>query len=97
METIEYTGITPDRAREISQEALDWDSRVQGAIDERVPDVAKCGRRNCRIVFELPEGMKAFTPATQEIIRNVFIRKGWKIANFGVESGLGAILVDIEW
>jgi len=94
--TNKIKGITPDIAREMTQEALDWDGIVQRAIDDRVPEKAKAGKRECRIVIGLPSGMKTFTATTQEIIRGVFVRKGWKIKDFYVDC-YGAILVDIEW
>jgi len=94
--TNKIKGITPDIAREMTQEALDWDGIVQRAIDDRVPEKAKTGKRECRIVIGLPAGMKTFTYTTQEIIRVVFVRKGWKIKDFYVDC-YGGVLVDIEW
>ena len=98
-ETDEIKDITPDIAREMTQEALDWDGIVQRAIDDRVPEKAKTGKRECRIVIGLPAGMKTFTDTTQDIIRGVFLRKGWKIKDFCADDRYryGAILVDIEW
>lgn len=40
---------------------------------------------------------KQFSATTLDIIRAAFVRKDWIIKNFGVEPGLGAIIVDIEW
>lgn len=94
---IEHSDITPSIAREMTQEAMDWDSIVQKEINERVPENAKCGERECRIVIGLPKGMKQFSATTLDIIRAAFIRKDWSIKNFGIEPGLGAVLVDIEW
>lgn len=96
-ETNESKDITPSIAREITQEAMDWESIVQKEINERVPEEAKGGERECRIVIGLPKGMTQFSATTLDIIRSVFIRKGWSIKNFGVEPGLGAVIADIEW
>jgi hypothetical protein len=96
-ETNEIKDITPSIAREITQEAMDWESIVQKEINERVPEKAKRGERECRIVIGLPKGMKQFSATTLDIIRAAFIRKDWAIKNFGIEPGLGAIIVDIEW
>lgn len=96
-EIIEHIDITPSIAREMTQEAMDWESIVQKEINERVPEKATCGERECRIVIGLPKGMKQFSATTLDIIRAAFVRKGWAIKNFGVEPGLGSIIVDIEW
>lgn len=96
-EANEIKDITPSIAREITQEAMDWESIVQKEINERVPEEAKGGERECRIVIGLPKGMTQFSATTLDIIRSVFIRKGWSINNFGVEPGLGAVIADIEW
>ena len=96
-ETNEIKDITPSIAREITQEAMDWDEIVQRQINGIVPEKAKYGKRECRIVIGLPKGMTQFSATTLDIIRSAFIRKGWAIKNFGVEPGLGAVLVDIEW
>lgn len=93
---IKIKGITPEIARNMTQEAIDWDDIVQRVIDDRVPEKAKAGKRECRIIIRLPSGMKTFTKTTQEIIRGVFVRKGWKIKDFYVDC-YGEILVDIEW
>ena len=89
--------ITPAIARNMTQEAINWDDIVQKKINDRVPERAKAGKRECRIVIELPDGMKTFTPTTQEIIKGVFVRKGWKIKDFSANDCCGAVLVDIEW
>lgn len=96
-ETNEIKDITPSIARKITQEAMDWESIIQKEINERVPEEAKGGERECRIVIGLPKGMTQFSATTLDIIRSVFIRKGWSIKNFGVEPGLGAVIADIEW
>ena len=96
-EITEIQDITPEIAREMTQEAINWDDIVQKAINDRVPEKAKAGKRECRIVIGLPDGMRAFTETTQDIIKGVFARKGWAIRYFGVETRLGAALVDIEW
>ena len=93
----ENTDITPDIARQLTQEALDWDEIVQKEINDRVPGNAKSGKRVCRIVIEPPDGMTVFTRTTQDIIKGVFVRKGWKIQDFAVVNHYGTILVDIEW
>lgn len=95
--TNEIKDITPEIAREMTQEAMDWDGIVQREINGSVPEKAKTGKRECRIVIGLPKGMTQFSATTLDIIKTVFIRKGWAIKNFGVEPGLGALLVDIEW
>ena len=41
--------------------------------------------------------MGTFTDTTQDIIRRVFVMKGWKITEFVVDTRLGAVRVDIEW
>jgi hypothetical protein len=96
-ETNEIKDITPEIARGMTQEATNWDDIIQKRINARVPDKAKSGKRECRIVIELPDGMNTFTETTQDIIKGVFVRKGWKIAYFGVDTRLRAALVDIEW
>ena len=96
-ETNEIKNITPEIAREITQEASNWDDIIQRAINDRVPYKAKEGKRECRIVIELPDGMMTFTDTTKEIIKGVFVRKGWKIQNFGMDTRLRAALVDIGW
>jgi hypothetical protein len=96
MET-ETNDITPEIARQMTQEALDWDAIVQKEINDRVPDTAKAGKRECRIVIEPPNGMTVFTRTTQDIIKRVFLRKGWKIKDFAVVNFYGSFLVDIEW
>lgn len=96
-ETNEINDITPEIAREMTQEATNWDDIIQRVINECVPYKAKEGKRECRIVIGLPLGMKIFTKTSQEIIRGVFVRKGWKIQNFDVDTRIGAALVDIEW
>lgn len=95
--TNEIKYITPEIARAMTQEAIDWDGIVQKEINDRVPEQAKSGKRECRIVIRLPDGMSAFTDTTQDIIRRVFVMKGWKITEFGVDTRLGAVRVDIEW
>lgn len=95
--TNEPRKITPEIARQMTQEAINWDDIVQKEINDRVPEKAKAGKRECRIVIELPDGMRSFTPTTQDIIKRVFVRKGWAIKNFGINPGFGAALVDIEW
>lgn len=96
-ETNEIKGITPEIARKMTQEAINWDAVVQREINGRVPEQAKCGKRECRIVIGLPDGMRTFTATTQDIIKGVFVRKGWKIQKFCLDRYCGAILVDIEW
>lgn len=96
-ETNEIKDITPEIAREMTQEAINWDGIIQRAINDNVPEKAQRGKRECRIVIGLPHGMTTFTETTQNIIKGVFVSKGWKIQNFGVEPRLGAALVDIEW
>lgn len=96
-ETNENKDITPEIARDMTQEAINWDGIVQKAINDLVPDRATRGERECRIAIVLPEGMRTFTDTTQYIIRKVFLRKGWKIKDFSVDTRIGAILVDIEW
>lgn len=96
-EIIEPSDITPSIAREMTQEAMDWDDIIQRAINDRVPEKAKSGKRECRIVIELPDGMTTFTDTTQDIIKGVFVRKGWQIQKFGVDTRLRAAIVDIEW
>ena len=96
-ETNETKDITPEIARDMTQEAINWDGIVQRAINDRVPDRATRGERECRIAIVLPEGMRTFTDTTQCIIRKVFLRKGWKIKDFSVDARIGAALVDIEW
>ena len=96
-ETNEIKDITPEIARNMTQEATNWDGIVQRAINDRVPDSAVRGQRECRIVIGLPDGMTSFTDTTQDIIKVVFVRKGWKIQDFSVDARLGKILVDIEW
>ena len=93
----ENTNITPEIARQLTQEALDWDTIVQKEINDRVPEKAKVGKRECRIVIEPPDGMTVFTRTTQDIIKKVFVMKGWKIQDFAVANHYGAVLVDIEW
>lgn len=93
----EIKDITPEIARDMTQEAINWDGIVQRAINDRVPDKAKCGKRECRIVIRLPDGMRTFTATTQDIIKGVFVRKGWKIQNYCLDRYCDAILVDIEW
>lgn len=66
-ETNEIKDITPSIAREITQEAMDWESIVQKEINERVPEKAKCGKRECRIVIGLPKGMKQLAMSTQSV------------------------------
>ena len=96
-ETNEIKDITPEIAKEMTQEASNWDDIIQMAINDRVPEKAKSGKRECRIVIELPDGMNTFTETTQDIIKGVFVRKGWKIQNFGVDTRLRAAIVDIGW
>jgi hypothetical protein len=93
----EIKDITPEIARDMTQEAINWDGIVQRAINDRVPEKAIRGQRECRIVIGLPDGMTAFTDTTQDIIKVVFVRKGWLIKDFSVDNRLGAILVDIGW
>lgn len=96
-ETNETNDITPEIARKMTQEALDWDVIVQKEINDCVPDKATAGKRECRIVIEPPNGMIVFTRTTQDIIKRVFLRKGWKIKDFAVTNHYGTVLVDIGW
>lgn len=96
-ETNETNDITPEIARKMTQEALNWDYIVQNEINLRVPDMANAGKRKCHIVIELPVSMKRISKTTQEIIKGVFVRKGWKIKDFSANDCCGAVLVDIEW
>lgn len=75
-----YTNITPEQARELSQEHTNWQEVCQRHIDIVVPEACKRGKR--KAVINLTEFIGDSTKDDLEHIRRTLEYIGWEVEGF---------------
>lgn len=78
--TENYTNITPEQARELSQEHTNWKEVCQHHIDIVVPQACKLGKR--KAVIGLTEFINEATEDDLQNIRRELENLGWEVEGF---------------
>lgn len=78
--TENYTNITPEQARKLSQEHTNWQEVCQRHIDIAVPEACKLGKR--KAVINLTEFIDNATEDDLEHIRRTLEYIGWEVEGF---------------
>lgn len=78
--TENYTNITPEQARKLSQEHTNWQEICQKKIDSVVPERCKLGKR--KAVINLTEFLGDATKDDLEHIRRTLENIGWEVDGF---------------
>ena len=75
-----YTNITPEQARKLSQEHTNWQEICQKKIDIVVPERCKLGKR--KAVINLTEFLSDVNKDDLEHIRRTLEYIGWEVDGF---------------
>lgn len=78
--TNDYTNITPDQARKLSQKHTNWKEVCQHHIDIMVPEACKLGKR--KTVINLTEFIGDATEGDIKNIQCTLENMGWEVEGF---------------